>query len=248
MRNRRDQPHLGVRIILGATRVWLPAVIAVAGVVGIIIGHGKTAAAGAGLDSCRGHHRVDDQLAVPDERQTQTATASARRRPASTSTGTGPRWAEDAVDCRSSHDHGRGQRHARLVLGRRSLPRCRGRDRARARARSRQGAAILDIGGESTRPGAAAVPEDEELRAGRARDRGAERRGTPGRISIDTSKARVAARALRAGATLVNDVTALRGDRDRRLVADADAELCLMHMLGDPAHDAGRSALRRRGR
>jgi hypothetical protein len=49
MRNRRDQQHLVVRIILGATRVWVPAVIAVAGVVGIVIGHGKTAAAGAGL-------------------------------------------------------------------------------------------------------------------------------------------------------------------------------------------------------
>ena len=49
MRNRPDQPNLVVRIILGATRVWVPAAIAVAGVVGIVIGHGKTAAAGAGV-------------------------------------------------------------------------------------------------------------------------------------------------------------------------------------------------------
>ncbi len=47
--NRRDQPNLVVRIILGATRVWVPAAIAVAGVVGIVIGHGETAAAGAGV-------------------------------------------------------------------------------------------------------------------------------------------------------------------------------------------------------
>ena len=46
--NRRDQPNLVVRIILGATRVWVPAAIAVAGVVGIVIGHGETAAAGGG--------------------------------------------------------------------------------------------------------------------------------------------------------------------------------------------------------
>jgi hypothetical protein len=49
MRNRQDRPNLVVRIILGATRIWVPAAIAIAGVVGIVIGHGKTAAAGAGV-------------------------------------------------------------------------------------------------------------------------------------------------------------------------------------------------------
>jgi dihydropteroate synthase len=60
-------------------------------------------------------------------------------------------------------------------------------------------------------------------------------RGAGARISVDTSKAAVAARALEAGATLVNDVTALRGDPDMAgVVAAGGAECCLMHMLGDP--------------
>jgi dihydropteroate synthase len=98
-----------------------------------------------------------------------------------------------------------------------------------------EGAAILDIGGESTRPGAAAVPEAEELRRVIPVIEGLLERGAGAQISIDTSKARVAARALEAGATLVNDVTAFRGDAEMAgVVADAGAECCLMHMLGDP--------------
>ncbi len=93
------------------------------------------------------------------------------------------------------------------------------------------GAAIVDIGGESTRPGAEAVPLDEELRRlvpvleGLA--------GAP--VSVDTSKAEVARRALELGAELVNDVSALRGDPELAgTVADAGAFLCLMHMQGEP--------------
>jgi dihydropteroate synthase len=98
-----------------------------------------------------------------------------------------------------------------------------------------EGAAILDVGGESTRPGADPVPEDEELRRVIPVIEGLIERGAAARISIDTSKARVAARALEDGATLVNDVTALRGDPDMAgVVAAAGAECCLMHMLGDP--------------
>ena len=96
-----------------------------------------------------------------------------------------------------------------------------------------QGAQILDVGGESTRPGAEPVSEAEELRrvvpaiAGLA-DVGA-------RLSIDTSKAAVAAAALDAGATIVNDVTALRGDPAMaRVVAERGCDVCLMHMLGEP--------------
>ena len=96
-----------------------------------------------------------------------------------------------------------------------------------------QGAAILDIGGESTRPGAEPVSEAEELRRvvpvldGLA--------GAGARLSIDTSKAAVAEAALDAGATLVNDVTALRGDpRMAALVAERGCDVCLMHMLGEP--------------
>jgi dihydropteroate synthase len=98
-----------------------------------------------------------------------------------------------------------------------------------------EGADLLDIGGESTRPGADPVTEAEE------RDRVIPviegiRAANPGvRISIDTSKARVAEAALDAGAGYVNDVTALRGDPDMAgLVAEREADLCLMHMLGTP--------------
>src|SRR5512132_2328579 len=94
-----------------------------------------------------------------------------------------------------------------------------------------QGAAIVDVGGESTRPGAAPVGMNEELRRVEPVLEGLA--GLP--VSIDTSKAEVARRALELGAVLVNDVTALRGDPDLAgVVADADAYLCLMHMLGEP--------------
>jgi dihydropteroate synthase len=98
-----------------------------------------------------------------------------------------------------------------------------------------EGAAILDVGGESTRPGADPVPEPEELRRVIPVIEGLIAGGAGARISIDTSKAGVAAKALEAGATLVNDVTALRGDPDMAgAVAAAGADCCLMHMLGDP--------------
>lgn len=98
-----------------------------------------------------------------------------------------------------------------------------------------EGAAILDVGGESTRPGAAPVDEEEELLRVLPVIEGLIRRGARARISIDTYKASVAAAALRAGATLVNDVTALRGDGAMvGVVADAGADCCLMHMLGEP--------------
>lgn len=97
------------------------------------------------------------------------------------------------------------------------------------------GASILDIGGESTRPGAHPVPEAEELRRVVPVIEGLRAQGSGAQISIDTSKAAVAAAALQAGATLVNDVTALRGDPAMaEVVAGAGADLCLMHMLGDP--------------
>jgi dihydropteroate synthase len=95
-----------------------------------------------------------------------------------------------------------------------------------------EGAAIVDVGGESTRPGAEAVALDEELRrvlpvleavAGELP------------VSIDTAKAEVARRAIALGAELVNDVTALRGDDEMAgVVGDSGAYVCLMHMLGEP--------------
>jgi dihydropteroate synthase len=94
-----------------------------------------------------------------------------------------------------------------------------------------QGADILDVGGESTRPGAEPVGEDEELRRVLPVVEGL----ADAQISIDTSKAAVAAAALAAGATLVNDVTALRGDPNMAgVVAQSGADCCLMHMLGEP--------------
>jgi len=99
----------------------------------------------------------------------------------------------------------------------------------------RAGASILDIGGESTRPGAHPVAEAEELRRVIPVIEGLQAQGSAAQISIDTSKAAVADAALQAGATLVNDVTALRGDPAMaEVVAGAGADLCLMHMLGDP--------------
>jgi dihydropteroate synthase len=98
-----------------------------------------------------------------------------------------------------------------------------------------EGATILDVGGESTRPGAAPVPEAEELRRVIPVIEGLIASGSRAQISIDTSKSGVAVRALEAGAGLVNDVTALRGDpKMAGVVADAGADCCLMHMLGEP--------------
>ena len=95
-----------------------------------------------------------------------------------------------------------------------------------------EGAAIVDVGGESTRPGSEGVSLDEELRRV-VPVLEAARGELP--VSIDTTKAEVARRALELGAELVNDVTALRGDPELAgVVADAGAYLCLMHMRGEP--------------
>jgi dihydropteroate synthase len=101
-----------------------------------------------------------------------------------------------------------------------------------ARGMVEDGAAIVDIGGESTRPGSEGVSLDEELRrvvpvlealAGQLP------------VSIDTAKAEVARRAIELGAELVNDVTALRGDPELAgVVASSEAYLCLVHMQGEP--------------
>jgi dihydropteroate synthase len=96
-----------------------------------------------------------------------------------------------------------------------------------------QGADILDIGGESTRPGAEPVREAEELRRVVPVIEGLA--GANAQISIDTSKAAVAVAALASGATLVNDVSAFRADPEMAsVVADSGADCCLMHMLGEP--------------
>jgi dihydropteroate synthase len=104
---------------------------------------------------------------------------------------------------------------------------------ARARQMVEEGADWIDIGGESTRPGSDPVPVEEELR--RVLPVLEALGGTLGvPISIDTMKAAVAERALAAGATIVNDVGALRDPRMADVVAAAGAGLVLMHMKGDP--------------
>ena len=102
---------------------------------------------------------------------------------------------------------------------------------AHGRALVAEGADIVDVGGESTRPYAEPVPEQEELR--RVVPVVERLAGVP--VSIDTSKAAVARAALDAGASYVNDVTAFRGDPGMAaLVAERGAGCCLMHMLGEP--------------
>jgi dihydropteroate synthase len=101
------------------------------------------------------------------------------------------------------------------------------------RALIAEGADILDVGGESTRPGAEPIPVDEELRRvvpviGALRQSGSQ-------LSIDTMKLMVADAAVEAGATLVNDVTAFRHEPQLAgFVADRGCDCCLMHMIGEP--------------
>jgi len=102
---------------------------------------------------------------------------------------------------------------------------------AHGRRLAAEGAAILDIGGESTRPGADPVPVEEELRRVLPVVEGL----AGARISIDTMKLPVAQAAVEAGASYVNDVTAFRNEPElASFVADRGLDCCLMHMLGEP--------------
>jgi dihydropteroate synthase len=105
---------------------------------------------------------------------------------------------------------------------------------AHGRELAQEGADILDVGGESTRPGAEGVTAEEELaRVGPVVETLAGHAGAS--VSIDTSKLAVAEAALSAGAAMVNDVTALRGEPELAgLCAERRCEVVLMHMLGDP--------------
>jgi dihydropteroate synthase len=94
------------------------------------------------------------------------------------------------------------------------------------------GADILDVGGESTRPGAAAVPAEEEIRRVLPVIEALAGRGCV--VSVDTMKPEVMRAALDAGAAMVNDVMALRAPGALEAVAASDAAVCLMHMQGEP--------------
>lgn len=100
----------------------------------------------------------------------------------------------------------------------------------------REGAVIVDVGPESTRPGSVAVADEEQIRRAIPVIRGIRRAGGAMSISIDTRSARVAAAAIEAGADMVNDVSALRDDADMaRVVAEAGVEVVLMHRRGNSA-------------
>jgi dihydropteroate synthase len=106
---------------------------------------------------------------------------------------------------------------------------------ARGRALIEEGADILDIGGESTRPGAEPVALEQELERVLPVVAGLAAEGPRVQISVDTSKAAVARAALQAGASLINDVSAFRADPEMAaVVAQSGADCCLMHMLGEP--------------
>jgi dihydropteroate synthase len=108
-----------------------------------------------------------------------------------------------------------------------------GRAVADGLALAEAGAAILDVGGESTRPGAVAVPEAEELRRTIPVVKALADQGLV--VSIDTRHAPVMAEALEAGARIINDVTALTGDgKSLEVAASSDAFIVLMHMRGEP--------------
>ena len=105
---------------------------------------------------------------------------------------------------------------------------------ARGVALAAEGADVLDVGGESTRPGSDPVPADVELARVLAVIRGL-REATDVPVSIDTTKSVVAEAAIAAGASFVNDVSAMRVDpRMAEVVASAGVPVCLMHMRGDP--------------
>ncbi len=107
--------------------------------------------------------------------------------------------------------------------------------RHRLAAIAAEGAAICDVGAESTRPGSEAIPADEQLRRLEPVLAAMRTGGAPIPVSVDTADARVAQAAIDAGAVLVNDITAGRGDPDMLdVVADGGAAICLMHMLGTP--------------
>jgi dihydropteroate synthase len=107
-----------------------------------------------------------------------------------------------------------------------------------------EGADLVDVGGESTRPGSAPVPPDEELRRILPVVERLRARGFPLPISVDTSKGAVARAALAAGADLVNDVTGVSDPELGRAVADAGAPLVVMHMRGTPADMTSRAVYR----
>ena len=232
-----------MRLLLVATRVWLPLAIAIAGVVLIVIGgpgshHHSPTAAAAGVALLIAALIVWMvnwlfRMSVQSNRERERGGARARvlRPPRPLARRGTTRLASGLtaftlmgvvnVTPDSFSDGGRYfESNAAIAHG---------------LELELEGAAILDIGGESTRPGADPVGAEEELRRVLPVIDGLVAAGCKARISVDTSKSEVAAEALAAGASYVNDVTAFRGDPELAdVVASSGADCCLMHMLGDP--------------
>ena len=97
-----------------------------------------------------------------------------------------------------------------------------------------EGADILDIGGESTRPGSASVSVEEELRRVLPVVQALESKGIP--LSVDTSKPEVMRATIKAGATMINDINALQSPGALEVVADGGVTVCLVHMQGKPKY------------
>ncbi len=114
---------------------------------------------------------------------------------------------------------------------------------AHARRLIDEGVDLLDVGGESTRPGAAPVCEEEELQ--RILPVVEALRDFP--VSVDTRRPKVMRAALDAGASMINDIEALQAPGAIEAVAQSGCAVCLMHMKGDAGDHAARSQLRRRG-
>jgi len=103
---------------------------------------------------------------------------------------------------------------------------------AHARQQLEAGADLLDIGAESTRPGALPTPEDEELRRLLPVLREVTRWGVP--VSVDTYKPAVMRAALEAGASMINDIAGMASAEARAVVAESQCAVCVMHMRGEP--------------
>lgn len=102
-----------------------------------------------------------------------------------------------------------------------------------ARRQLEAGAELLDIGAESSRPGAIATPEEEELKRLLPVLAEITQWGVP--VSVDTYKPRVMATALDAGAAMINDITGMENPEALKIVAGSDCGVCIMHMRGKPA-------------
>jgi len=137
---------------------------------------------------------------------------------------------------RSPASRGRGQCDARFRFPTAGITLEPGAAIAHAQRLVDEGADLVDIGAESSRPGASSVSAEQELSRLMPVLDGL--RACPVPISVDTTKPEVMRAVIRAGAAMINDIGALRSPGALDAVAASDAGVCLMHMRGEPRHDA----------